>query len=201
MRLAICLTRTRTSDRSSAQTSALIILCRCNFLTEPDDKVGSQDQVISDRERPADCAGARCVAREGKCKECNVLAHAQATSGRTRSSPRPVRRAPTCTASPPRGIDCDLALTGRFTITAATPNFERLARKAETLAAAGVDAYAVLRERQRDHLGTNLYRGGACAWTSAVSFGRAPCRHVARRPRLRGRLRARLRYRRRGLVV
>ncbi len=59
------------------------------------------------------------------------------------------------------GIDCDFALTGRFSGASAPRDYERLARDADRLRATGIEAYAVPRAAQRDYLGTDAYHGGA----------------------------------------
>ena len=58
-------------------------------------------------------------------------------------------------------IECDFALTGRFSGAYAPGDYEGLARDAEALAAQGIEAYAVPRTEQRDYLGTDTYHGGA----------------------------------------
>jgi glycine/D-amino acid oxidase-like deaminating enzyme len=59
-------------------------------------------------------------------------------------------------------IDCDFALTGRFSGASAARDYERLARDAEMLnRTLGIDAYAVPRSEQRSVLGTDFYHGGA----------------------------------------
>ena len=59
-------------------------------------------------------------------------------------------------------IDCDFALTGRFSGASARGDYERLAREAEALNRAfGIEAYAVSRNEQRLVLGTDFYHGGA----------------------------------------
>jgi glycine/D-amino acid oxidase-like deaminating enzyme len=59
-------------------------------------------------------------------------------------------------------IDCDFALTGRFSGAAAQRDYERLAREAETLnRTLGIEAYAVPESEQRSVLGTDFYHGGA----------------------------------------
>jgi glycine/D-amino acid oxidase-like deaminating enzyme len=59
-------------------------------------------------------------------------------------------------------IDCDFALTGRFSGASAPRDYERLAREAETLnRTLGIDAYAVPMSEQRSVLGTDFYHGGA----------------------------------------
>jgi glycine/D-amino acid oxidase-like deaminating enzyme len=59
-------------------------------------------------------------------------------------------------------IDCDFALTGRFTGAAAPADYEALAREAETLNRDfGIEAYAVPRSDERSVLGTDFYHGGS----------------------------------------
>ena len=58
-------------------------------------------------------------------------------------------------------IDCDFALTGRFSGASAPRDYERLARDADRLRAMGIEAHAVPRAEQRDYLGTDAYHGGA----------------------------------------
>jgi glycine/D-amino acid oxidase-like deaminating enzyme len=59
-------------------------------------------------------------------------------------------------------IDCDFALTGRFSGASAPRDYERLAREAAALnRALGIEAYAVPRSEQRSVLGTDFYHGGA----------------------------------------
>ena len=58
-------------------------------------------------------------------------------------------------------IDCDFALTGRFSGASAPRDYERLARDADRLRTMGIEAYAVPRAEQRDYLGTDAYHGGA----------------------------------------
>lgn len=60
------------------------------------------------------------------------------------------------------GIDCDFALSGRFSGASAPRDYERLAREAEMLSRTlGIEAYAVPRSEQRSVLGTDFYHGGA----------------------------------------
>ena len=59
------------------------------------------------------------------------------------------------------GIECDFALTGRFSGAYAPGDYDRLARDADALAAQGIEAHAVPRAEQRDYLGTDTYHGGA----------------------------------------
>jgi len=60
------------------------------------------------------------------------------------------------------GIDCDLALTGRFTGAFAPGDYDGLARTAEALhRTLGIEAHAVSRNEQRRYLGTDTYHGGA----------------------------------------
>ena len=79
------------------------------------------------------------------------------------SWPRRRPRARTSTASSPRSkIDCDFALTGRFSGASAPGDYDRLAREAEVLNRTfGIEAYAVPRSEQRAVLGTDFYHGGA----------------------------------------
>ena len=59
-------------------------------------------------------------------------------------------------------IDCDFALTGRFSGAAAPGDYDRLAREAEALnKALGIEAYAVPRAEQHAVLGTDFYHGGS----------------------------------------
>lgn len=59
-------------------------------------------------------------------------------------------------------IDCDFALTGRFSGAYAPGDYERLARDAEALhRTLGIEAHAVPRAEQRGYLGTDTYHGGA----------------------------------------
>ena len=59
-------------------------------------------------------------------------------------------------------IDCDFALTGRFSGASAPGDYDRLARDAEALNRTfGIEAYAVPRSEQRAVLGTDFYHGGA----------------------------------------
>lgn len=59
-------------------------------------------------------------------------------------------------------IDCDLALTGRFSGASAPGDYDGLAREAEALhRTLGIEAYAVSRADQRSVLGTDFYFGGA----------------------------------------
>jgi glycine/D-amino acid oxidase-like deaminating enzyme len=58
-------------------------------------------------------------------------------------------------------IDCDFALTGRFTGAGDAAAYERLAREAETLRRVlGIEATAVPRDVQHQFIGTDLYHGG-----------------------------------------
>jgi glycine/D-amino acid oxidase-like deaminating enzyme len=60
------------------------------------------------------------------------------------------------------GIDCDFALTGRFSGAFAPGDYDKLAREAETLhRTLGIEAHAVPRAEQRAYLGTDTYHGGA----------------------------------------
>jgi glycine/D-amino acid oxidase-like deaminating enzyme len=59
-------------------------------------------------------------------------------------------------------IDCDFALSGRFSGASAPGDYERLAREAEMLnRTLGIEAYAVPRSEQHAVLGTDFYHGGA----------------------------------------
>ena len=59
-------------------------------------------------------------------------------------------------------IDCDFALSGRFSGASAPEDYERLAREAERLQRTlGIESYAVPRSEQRSYLGTDLYHGGS----------------------------------------
>jgi glycine/D-amino acid oxidase-like deaminating enzyme len=59
-------------------------------------------------------------------------------------------------------IDCDFALTGRFSGASTPAAYERLAREAETLNRVfGIEAHAVPRSEQRSVLGTDFYHGGS----------------------------------------
>jgi glycine/D-amino acid oxidase-like deaminating enzyme len=59
-------------------------------------------------------------------------------------------------------LDCDFALSGRFSGAGTADDYERLAREAETLHKTfGIEAYAVPRGEQHAVLGTDFYRGGA----------------------------------------
>jgi glycine/D-amino acid oxidase-like deaminating enzyme len=58
-------------------------------------------------------------------------------------------------------IDCDFAMTGRFTGAGSPAAYERLAREAQLLRRDyGIDAHAVPRFEQTQFLGTDLYHGG-----------------------------------------
>ena len=58
-------------------------------------------------------------------------------------------------------IDCDFALTGRFSGASAPCRLRGLAREAEALnRTLGIEAYAVPRSEQRAVLGTDFYHGG-----------------------------------------
>lgn len=60
------------------------------------------------------------------------------------------------------GIDCDFALTGRFSGAISAGDYDALAREADFLAARlGIEAFAVPRAEQHGWLGTTYYRGGA----------------------------------------
>jgi glycine/D-amino acid oxidase-like deaminating enzyme len=59
-------------------------------------------------------------------------------------------------------IECDFALTGRFSGASAPGDYERLARDAEMLnRLLGIEAYAVPRSEQHSVLGTDFYHGGS----------------------------------------
>ena len=59
-------------------------------------------------------------------------------------------------------IDCDFALTGRFSGASAPGDYDRLAREAEALhRTLGIETYEVPRADQRSVLGTDFYFGGA----------------------------------------
>ncbi len=58
-------------------------------------------------------------------------------------------------------IDCDFALSGRFSGAAAPADYETLARGVDLLQRMDIEAYAVPRSEQRQYLGTDLYHGGA----------------------------------------
>jgi glycine/D-amino acid oxidase-like deaminating enzyme len=59
-------------------------------------------------------------------------------------------------------IDCDFALTGRFSGAAAPRDYDRLAREAEALnKTLGIEAYGVPRADQHAVLGTDFYFGGS----------------------------------------
>ncbi|MCL4764838.1 MAG: FAD-binding oxidoreductase [Hyphomicrobiaceae bacterium] len=59
------------------------------------------------------------------------------------------------------GIECDFAMTGRFTGAANTADYDALAREAELLnKSIGVEIQAVPRSGQRAILGTDFYHGG-----------------------------------------
>lgn len=58
-------------------------------------------------------------------------------------------------------IDCEFAVTGRFTGAAAAADYDRLAREADLLRTnLGIEAHAVPRAEQRAVLGTEFYHGG-----------------------------------------
>jgi glycine/D-amino acid oxidase-like deaminating enzyme len=60
------------------------------------------------------------------------------------------------------GIDCDFALTGRFTGAAAPGDYDGLAREAEALHLTfGIEAYAVPPREQKRFIGSQLYHGGS----------------------------------------
>lgn len=59
-------------------------------------------------------------------------------------------------------IDCDFALTGRFSGAIDDEDCARLAQGAAELRSDyGIEAFAVPREKVRDYIGTSFYRGGA----------------------------------------
>jgi glycine/D-amino acid oxidase-like deaminating enzyme len=59
-------------------------------------------------------------------------------------------------------IECDFALSGRFSGASAPEDYDRLAREAEMLnRSLGIEAYAVPRSEQHAVLGTDFYHGGA----------------------------------------
>jgi glycine/D-amino acid oxidase-like deaminating enzyme len=59
-------------------------------------------------------------------------------------------------------IDCDFALTGRFSGASAPADYEKLAREADVLSRRfGIEAYAVPRSDQQRFLGTGFYHGGS----------------------------------------
>jgi glycine/D-amino acid oxidase-like deaminating enzyme len=59
-------------------------------------------------------------------------------------------------------VDCDFAITGRFSGAAAPADYDGLAREADTLhQQLGIEAYAVPRAEQRSVLGTDFYFGGS----------------------------------------
>jgi glycine/D-amino acid oxidase-like deaminating enzyme len=59
------------------------------------------------------------------------------------------------------GIDCDFALTGRFTGADSPAAFTRLEKDAEMLVREfGIEARAIPRSQQQDYVGTDLYHGG-----------------------------------------
>lgn len=58
-------------------------------------------------------------------------------------------------------IDCDFAMTGRFTGAANPADYENLAREAELIRkAAGIEIHVIPRNEQRSVLGTDFYEGG-----------------------------------------
>ena len=60
------------------------------------------------------------------------------------------------------GIDCDLALVGRFAGAFSASDYDGLARTADELARTlGIEAYPVGKGEQRQYLGTDTYHGGA----------------------------------------
>ncbi|MBM3344076.1 MAG: FAD-binding oxidoreductase [Betaproteobacteria bacterium] len=59
------------------------------------------------------------------------------------------------------GIDCDFALTGRFTGASTAADYETLARESELLRQSlGIEAFAVPKAEQHSYLGTDFYQGG-----------------------------------------
>jgi glycine/D-amino acid oxidase-like deaminating enzyme len=59
-------------------------------------------------------------------------------------------------------IECEFALTGRFSGAASPAGYEALARESDALRRAlGIEAYAVPRAEQRGFLGTDFYDGGS----------------------------------------
>ncbi len=59
------------------------------------------------------------------------------------------------------GLDCDLAMTGRFTGASNIADYDALAREAELIAKTiGIEINAVPRSEQRSILGTDFYQGG-----------------------------------------
>jgi glycine/D-amino acid oxidase-like deaminating enzyme len=59
-------------------------------------------------------------------------------------------------------LDCDFALTGRFSGAGTEGDYDVLAREAESLhQTLGIEAHAVPRREQHAFLGTDFYRGGA----------------------------------------
>lgn len=59
-------------------------------------------------------------------------------------------------------VECDFAMTGRFTGASAPGDYETLAREAEHLQRTlGIDAYPVAKADQRSYLGTDFYHGGS----------------------------------------
>lgn len=59
------------------------------------------------------------------------------------------------------GIDCDFAMTGRFTGATSPADYDKLARDAErTQKTIGIEIYAIPRREQRSILGTDFYHGG-----------------------------------------
>jgi glycine/D-amino acid oxidase-like deaminating enzyme len=60
------------------------------------------------------------------------------------------------------GIDCDFKVTGRFAGASSAGDYDDLARDADWVAKElGVEAFAVSRAEQRQHLGTDYYHGGS----------------------------------------
>jgi glycine/D-amino acid oxidase-like deaminating enzyme len=60
------------------------------------------------------------------------------------------------------GIDCDLAVTGRFSGAASPARYEALARESDLLREAlDIEAYPVSRSEQHGYLGTDFYYGGS----------------------------------------
>lgn len=59
------------------------------------------------------------------------------------------------------GLDCDFALTGRFSGALSSESYDAMARDAELVhKTLGVESYAVSRAEQKNVLGTDLYQGG-----------------------------------------
>ena len=59
-------------------------------------------------------------------------------------------------------IECDFAITGRFTGASTAADYERLAREADMLSrTTGITAHPVAKSEQHTYLGTDFYHGGA----------------------------------------